>query len=119
MLHRRHFVTLLAVAAIAATWGLMLAFSWSSTLGVVAFAPWVALIGFDAGALAGIVGAALAITLWLVASNADDVSLNNAQIAVRSSSLVVLALGSALAGRRLRASEAAANAPQLVVNYEK
>src|SRR2546423_1691802 len=44
MLHRRHFVTFVAVAAIAATWGLTLAFSWSSTLGVIAFAPCVALI---------------------------------------------------------------------------
>jgi signal transduction histidine kinase len=107
MLQRRHFVTFVALAAIAATWGLMLAFSWSATLGAVAFAPWVALIGFDAGAVAGTVAVALAVTLWLVGANADHVSFNDGQIAVRSGSLVVLALGSALAGRRLRKSEAA------------
>jgi signal transduction histidine kinase len=107
MLHRRHFVTYVALAAIAATWGLMLAFSWSATLGAVAFAPWVALIGFDAGAVVGTGGVALAVTLWLVGAHADHLSFNNGQIAVRSGALVVLALGSALAGRRLRKSEAA------------
>ena len=110
MLRRRHFVTFVAVAAIAATWGLMLAFSWSATLGSIAFAPWVALIGLDAGVVTGIVGAALAITMWLVAANTDDVTFGSAQVAVRSGSLVVLALGSALVGRRLRASEAAQRA---------
>jgi signal transduction histidine kinase len=107
MLHRRHFVTYVALAAIAATWGLMLAFSWSATLGAVAFAPWVALIGFDAGAVVGTGGVALAVTLWLVGAHADHLSFNNGQIAVRSGTLVVLALGSALAGRRLRKSETA------------
>ena len=110
MLRRRHFVTFVAVAAIAATWGLMLAFSWSATLGAIAFAPWVALIGLDAGAVTGIVGAALAITMWLVAANQDNVTFGSAQVAVRSGSLLVLALGSALVGRRLRASEAAQRA---------
>ena len=107
MLQRRHFVTFVALAAIAATWGLMLVFSWSPTLGAIAFAPWVALIGFDAGAPAGTVAVALAVTLWLVGANADHVSFNDGQIAVRSGSLFVLALGSALVGRRLRKSEAA------------
>jgi signal transduction histidine kinase len=110
MLQRRHFVTYVAVAAIAATWGLMLAFSWSATIGAIAFVPWVALIGFDAGAVAGTAAAALAITLWLTGSNADGVSFDEAQVAVRSGSLVVLALGSALVGRRLRKSEAAQRA---------
>jgi signal transduction histidine kinase len=110
MLDRRHSVTFLAVAAIAATWGLMLAFSWSATLGVIALAPWVALIGFDAGAIAGAVGVALAVTLWLVAVNADGVTFSDAQVGVRSGSLIVLALGTALVGRRLRRSEASQRA---------
>ena len=110
MLHRRHFVTFVAAGAIAATWGLMLAFSWSATLGVIAFAPWVALIGLDAGGLAGIAASAVAITAWLVAANADSVSIGNVQVAVRSGSLVALALGSAFVGRRLRTSEAAQRA---------
>jgi signal transduction histidine kinase len=110
MLDRRHSVTFVAVAAVGATWGLMLAFSWSATLGVIAFAPWVALIGFDAGAVAGTMGVALAMTLWLVAGNADGVVFSNAQIAVRSGSLVVLALGSAIVGQRLRKSEVAQRA---------
>src|SRR5205823_6451020 len=67
-------------------------------------------IGLDAGGLAGIAASAVAITAWLVAARADSVSIGNVQVAVRSGSLVVLALGSALVGRRLRASEAAQRA---------
>ena len=50
---RRYFVTFVAVAGLAATWGLMMAFDWSSKLGIVTFATWVALIGFDIGVLGG------------------------------------------------------------------
>ena len=104
---RRYFVTSVAVAGIASTLGLMLGFSWSSKLGIVSLAPWVALIGFDAGVVAGVVGAASATVLWLVASRADGVHLDDLQIGVRTGSLVILAVGSALAGRRLHASERA------------
>jgi signal transduction histidine kinase len=104
---RRYFVTSLAVAGVAGTWGLMMAFSWSAKLGVVSLAPWVALIGFDLGVAGGIAGAALATALWLIASNADGGNVDNTQIGVRAGSLIVLAVGSALAGRRLRASEEA------------
>jgi signal transduction histidine kinase len=102
---RRYFVTFVALGGLLATWGMMMAFSWSAKLGVITLAPWVALAGFDLGVLGGIVGAALATTLWLVASNADNAALDNVQIGVRAGSLGALAVGSALAGRRLRASE--------------
>ncbi len=102
---RRYFVTFVALGGLLATWGMMMAFSWSAKLGVITLAPWVALAGFDLGVLGGIVGAALATTLWLVASNADNAVLDNVQIGVRAGSLGALAIGSALAGRRLRASE--------------
>ena len=96
-----------AVAGILVTWGVMLAFSWSTKLGIVTLAPWVALLGFDLGVVVGIGGAAGAVALWLIASDADHASLDATQIAVRTVSLLVLAVGSALAGRRLRESEAA------------
>ena len=102
---RRYFVTFVALGGLLATWGMMMAFSWSSKLGVITFAPWVALAGFDLGVLGGIVGAAFATTLWLVAADADNAVLDNVQIGVRAGSLGALAIGSALAGRRLRASE--------------
>jgi signal transduction histidine kinase len=102
---RRYSVTFFALGGLLATWGVMMAFSWSAKLGVITFAPWVALVGFDLGVLGGIVGAALATTLWLVASDADNAVLDNVQIGVRAGSLGALAIGSALAGRRLRASE--------------
>src|SRR5436309_13599450 len=94
---RRYFVTFLAIAGMAATWGLMIAFSWSSQLGVITFAPWVALIGFDIGALGGIVAAGIAIGLWIVANHADSATVTGVQISVRAASLAVLALGTALA----------------------
>jgi signal transduction histidine kinase len=104
---RRYLVTFIAVAGLAATWGLMMAFSWSSELGVVTFAPWVALIGFDIGVLGGLAAAVISVELWIIANDASNVTVDNVQIAVRMGSMVALALGSALAGRRLRASEVA------------
>src|SRR3979409_1488997 len=98
---RRYFVTFVALGGLLATWGAMIAFSWSTKLGGIAFAPWVALTGFDLGVLGGAAGAALATTLWLVAADADNVVLDNVQIAVRAGSLGALAVGSALAGRPL------------------
>ena len=85
----------------------MIAFSWSSQLGVISLAPWVALIGFDLGAVGGLAAAGVAVGLWIAANDADNASVTGVQIAVRAAALAVLALGTALAGRRLRASEAA------------
>jgi signal transduction histidine kinase len=102
---RRYFVTSIGVAGIAATWAVMLAFSWSGKLGIITFAPWVALIAFESGLVAGVVSALSATVLWYVASNADDANLQSAQIVIRATTLCVLAAGSALAGRALRDSE--------------
>jgi signal transduction histidine kinase len=102
---RRYFVTFIAIAGMAATWGLMIAFSWSSQLGVITFAPWVALIGFDIGALGGIAAAGAAVGLWIGANHADNATVTGVQVGVRAASLAALALGTALAGRRLRESE--------------
>jgi signal transduction histidine kinase len=104
---RRYLFTYVAVAGLAGTWGLMMAFSWSSKLGVVAFAPWVALIGFDLGVLGGLLAAVTSVGLWMIANHVSDVRVDHAQIGVRIGSMVVLGVGSALAGRRLRASEEA------------
>jgi signal transduction histidine kinase len=102
---RRYLFTFIALAGLGATWGLMMAFSWSSKLGVVAFAPWVALVGFDLGVLGGLAIAGISVGLWVIAIDADNVIVDNVQVAVRLGALVVLAVGTALAGRRLRASE--------------
>jgi signal transduction histidine kinase len=104
---RRYLFTYVAVAGLAGTWGLMMAFSWSSKLGVVTLAPWVALIGFDLGVLGGLAIAVISVGLWTIANNVGNVSVDGVQIAVRVGSMVVLGVGSALAGRRLRATEEA------------
>jgi signal transduction histidine kinase len=102
---RRYLFTYVAVAGLAATWGLMMAFSWSSKLGVVALAPWVALIGFDLGVLGGLAVAVGSVGLWMIANHVSNVTVDGVQVAVRVGSMVVLGVGSALAGRRLRESE--------------
>ena len=84
-----------------------MAFSWSSKLGVVALAPWVALIGFDLGIVGGLAAAVISVGLWIIANHVSNVSVDGAQIAVRVGSMVILGVGSALAGRRLRTSEEA------------
>jgi signal transduction histidine kinase len=105
---RRYLFTFIAIAGLAATWGLMMAFSWSSKLGVVAFAPWVALVGFDLGVLGGLAIAVSSVGLWIIANHAGNaINVDKVQITVRVGAMVVLGVGSALAGRRLRASEEA------------
>ncbi len=104
---RRYFVTFVAVAGLAATWGLMMAFGWSSKLGIVTFAPWVALIGFDIGMLGGVLAAGGTVGLWSIANHTGHVSVDGVQIAIRAGTMLVLAVGSTFAGRRIRESEEA------------
>src|SRR5690348_11704171 len=83
----------------------MLAFDWSAKLGTVALTPWVALLGFDLGVAGGVVGAALAMVLWIIAAKVGDVAQDAVQIVVRSIVLVALGVLSGLAGERLRRQE--------------
>ena len=41
---RRYLFTSIAVAGLAVTWAVMLAFDWAAKLGTIALAPWVALL---------------------------------------------------------------------------
>jgi signal transduction histidine kinase len=102
---RRYFVTFVAVSGLLATWGSMLAFDWSGKLGTIAFGPWVALLGFDAGIVGGAAGAAAALGGWVIASNIANTTYDGFQLGVRSTALLALGIGSALAGLRLRAQE--------------
>jgi signal transduction histidine kinase len=104
---RRYFVSTVAIAGLAATWAVMLAFDWSTKLGTIALAPWVALLGFDMGIGGGIVGAILAVAAWLFATKVGSGTWDNVQLVVRSVALLALGIGSALAGLRLRAQERA------------
>jgi signal transduction histidine kinase len=102
---RRYSVSFVAVAGLLSMWALMLAFSWSSKLGSIALAPWVALLGFDVGIVGGALGGLAAMGAWLLASHFDDVSTDNVQIAVRTAALLALGIGTALAGMRMRATQ--------------
>jgi signal transduction histidine kinase len=103
--HRPHAVSGLALVGIAATFGSMYGLDATSTLGTIAFTPWIGLIGFDAGGVAGIVAAAAALGLWALASSHDGQHVTTLQIVVRLAYLCLLGAGTAVSGRRLRASE--------------
>jgi len=104
---RPYAVTVLALVGLAATIGSMVALDGAATLGAVAFSPWVGLIGFDAGAWAGMFTAAGSIGLWLLAGSHEGMHTTGAQVTVRIGYLALLGAGTAVAGRRLRASERA------------
>jgi signal transduction histidine kinase len=101
---RRYFVTSVALCGLLATWGAMVAFDWSAKLGTIALGPWVALIGFEAGVIPGVLAAAAAMLGWVVASNLGNSSYDGLQLGVRSTALLALGVGSALAGLRQRAT---------------
>jgi len=104
---RRYLLSFLAVGGLFATWGTMLAFSWSGRLGTIALAPWVALLGFDVGLIAGVTAAAIAVVAWIFAMHLDHAAWDAVQVVVRSLAMVILGTLSALAGLRLRAQESA------------
>jgi signal transduction histidine kinase len=104
---RRYLVSWLALAGLAATWAVMLAFDWSARLGTIALAPWVALLAFDAGMVGGIAAALIAIGTWLAATEIGDAHWDNVQLVVRAAALLALGIGPAFIGRRLRAQERA------------
>jgi signal transduction histidine kinase len=102
---RRHIVTYIALGGLAVTWAVMLAFDWTAKLGTIALAPWVALIGFDLGVAGGIVAAAVALALWLVATDVSNIPWDTVQLIVRSVALLAIGVGSALTGRRMRVQQ--------------
>lgn len=99
-------VTVIAAAGLGLTFGAMVIFDALTTLGAIAFAPWVGLIGFDAGVMGGALATVVATGLWLVAADAGSGATGSSQLPVRFAAFVVLGVGSGLVGRRLRSSEA-------------
>jgi signal transduction histidine kinase len=102
---RRYFVTTLALVGLFATFGAMIGFDALTNLGAVSFAPWVALIGFDAGPIGGGAAAGLASSLWLAAVLQADGRTAALPLAVRIAAFVLLGIGPGFVGKRLRASE--------------
>lgn len=100
-------VTAVALVGLAATLGSMFALRAGASAGAVAFAPWVGLIGFDAGVWAGVLAAGASIGLWLLVGTHEAMHFSGGQIAVRIGYLALLGAGTAAVGRRLQASERA------------
>jgi signal transduction histidine kinase len=100
--------TLVSVAAtigLGLSFGAMIVFDARASLGAIAFAPWVGLIGFDAGVVGGAVATAAATGLWIAAVEVDNVPAGTAPLAVRFAAFLLLGVGSGLVGDRLRRSE--------------
>ncbi|HEY5059278.1 MAG TPA: ATP-binding protein [Gaiellaceae bacterium] len=97
----------LALLGLAVTFGVMFGLHQTANLGAVGLAPWIGLIGFDAGFAAGVAAAGASTGLWLLAASRDNVHVSAMQIAVRFGYLALLGAGAGLFGRRLRASERA------------
>jgi signal transduction histidine kinase len=103
----RFLVAGLALAGLLLTFAAMVAFDAQATLGAISLAPWVGLIGFDAGILFGLGGASLALGLWIAALGDAGGQLTALTLTVRAAAFVLMGAAAGVAGKRLRASEAA------------
>jgi signal transduction histidine kinase len=106
-LRRPRTAGLVALIGLLVTFAVMIAADASGTLGTIAFAPWVAIVGVDVGIVAGIAAGGLAGGLWLVAADAGSGSPSVSQAVIRFVVLAVLGGGSGFVGNQLRASERA------------
>jgi len=104
---RPTIITAFAAAGLSLTFGAMVVFDAQATLGAIAFAPWVGLIGLDAGVLGGGVIAAIATGLWVGETAIGNGKTGAVPIAVRLASFAILGIGAGLVGARLRKSEEA------------
>ena len=109
---RRASLSAVGAAGLLGTFGLMAGAGLTATLGTIAFAPWVALLGFDLGLLGGAAVGVATLLLWWLATWIDSQSAaaTGTQLDIRLVVLVVLGAAAGLAGRRLRASERAQSA---------
>jgi signal transduction histidine kinase len=104
---RRHLFSTVALSGLLLTWGLMVAFDWAGKLGTIALAPWVALLGFDLGAVGGATAGVAAVLAWVLAVHLGGESVDDVQIAVRLVAMILLGVLSGLAGTRMRRQEEA------------
>ena len=107
LIRHRYVIGSVALVAMLASFGLMLAFGWSDLLGPVAFAPWVALLGADGGVSVGVAAGGSAGALWIAAAVADSTHPNASHIVVRLAILGFLGGVCGVVGNMLRAAERA------------
>ncbi|HET7572484.1 MAG TPA: ATP-binding protein [Gaiellaceae bacterium] len=101
--------TLVAIVGGFATFSLMAGAELTAELGSIAFAPWIALVGFDVGALAGVAASVAATGLWVWASTLDAgaPAATGPQVAIRLAIFASLGASAGVVARRLHRSEAA------------
>ena len=106
---RRISLSAVGLAGLLANFAVMAGANLTATLGTIAVAPWVALVGFDLGVLGGAAAGGFSLLLWWVATAIDPQAgaATGSQLDIRLVILVLLGIAAGLAGRRLRASEQA------------
>jgi signal transduction histidine kinase len=107
IVRRRYVIGTVAAVAMLATFGVMVGFSATELLGAVAFAPWVALVGADAGIPLGLAAGCAGSGLWIAAAASESIHPSASQIALRVVILAVLGGTSGVVGDMLRSTERA------------
>src|SRR2546423_6097780 len=101
---RRAFVLVALAGLVLTLAGSFLATS-PQTVGPAMFLPWVALLAFEIGPVAGLAAAVATFGLFLASASGDGLILSTTFVVGRLASFALIGIGVGLAGARLRASE--------------
>jgi signal transduction histidine kinase len=105
LLGRRWVIAAIATAGMLATFGIVLATSSTNLFGAIIYAPWVTLVGVDAGISAGVGAGGVAALFWIIGAHADNFHPTGSQSLARIGVLCVLGVGSGFVGNLLRTAE--------------
>ena len=103
----RRLVPIAAIAGLLGTFAVMMLTDTATEIGAVGLAPWIGLIGYELGTVAGVAAAGGALGLWIIAVDAQGGSLGALTISIRIVVFLLFAVSSSIVGRRMRESERA------------
>src|SRR5947207_576914 len=101
----RRWIRLAGVAGIAATTVALALTKSTEQAGAVVFLPWVALLAFELGAIAGLAVAAVALVLFLVPAALHGIDIDLVYVLSRAASFALIGGGVGLVGTRVREGE--------------
>jgi signal transduction histidine kinase len=102
---QRRLVLFIALLGLLGTFAVMQLTSTANEIGAIGLAPWVGLIGYETGIVAGLAAAGLGIGLWLFATEDQGGSVTGLTLAIRIVVFILFALSSSIVGRRMREGE--------------
>jgi PAS domain S-box-containing protein len=103
-LDRRAIAAAAAVALLATSLAVGLSGA-EEDVGAVAFVPWVAVLAFELGALAGTAVALVAVTLFIVPAWLNGIDITAVYVLTRIASFAAIGAGAGLLGARIREGE--------------